>query len=138
MLVFHFMGDHAAGQYGASADLVRQIILIPAVSIASATIPLAVRAYATGGAGEARPHLEFSLEILLAAVLPAVAGVALTSSYIAGVILGSEFRETRWPRKSSISARKFKRHRKGASSAPKTSGRRMTWGRSNRYRRFAA
>jgi O-antigen/teichoic acid export membrane protein len=69
MLVFHFMGDHAAGQYGASADLVRQIILIPAVSIASATIPLA-------------------------AVLPAVAGVALTSSYIAGVILGSEFRET--------------------------------------------
>jgi O-antigen/teichoic acid export membrane protein len=94
MLVFHFMGDHAAGQYGASADLVRQIILIPAVSIASATIPLAVRAYATGGAGEARPHLEFSLEILLAAVLPAVAGVALTSSYIAGVILGSEFRET--------------------------------------------
>jgi O-antigen/teichoic acid export membrane protein len=94
MLVFHFMGDHAAGQYGASADLVRQIILIPAVSIASATIPLAVRAYATGGAGEARPHLEFSLEILLAAVLPAVAGVALTSNYIAGVILGSEFRET--------------------------------------------
>ena len=94
MLVFHFMGDHAAGQYGASADLVRQIILIPAVSIASATIPLAVRAYATGGAHEARPHLEFSLEILLAAVLPAVAGVALTSSYIAGVILGSEFRET--------------------------------------------
>jgi hypothetical protein len=53
-----------------------------------------VRAYATGGASEARPHLEFSLEILLAAVLPAVAGVALTSSYIAGVILGSEFRET--------------------------------------------
>ena len=94
MLVFHFMGDHAAGQYGASADLVRQIILIPAVSIASATIPLAVRAYATGGAAEARPHLEFSLEILLAAVLPAVVGVALTSSYIAGVILGSEFRET--------------------------------------------
>ena len=94
MLVFHFMGDHAAGQYGASADLVRQIILIPAVSIASATIPLAVRAYATGGAAEARPHLEFSLEILLAAVFPAVAGVALTSNYIAGVILGSEFRET--------------------------------------------
>lgn len=27
MLVFHLMGDSAAGQYGASADLVRQIIL---------------------------------------------------------------------------------------------------------------
>jgi O-antigen/teichoic acid export membrane protein len=53
-----------------------------------------VRAYANGGAGEARPHLEFSLEILLAAVLPAVVGVAQTSSYIAGVILGPEFRDT--------------------------------------------
>jgi O-antigen/teichoic acid export membrane protein len=94
MLVFHFMGDQAAGQYGAAADLVRQIILIPAVSIASATMPLAVRAFAAGGARQARPHLEFSLEILLAAVLPAVAGVALTSNYIAAVVLGSEFRET--------------------------------------------
>jgi O-antigen/teichoic acid export membrane protein len=94
MLVFHLMGDSAAGHYGAAADLVRQIILIPAVSIASATIPLAVRAYAEGGAQSARPHLELSFEILLAAVLPAVAGVAMTTSYIAGVVLGSEFRET--------------------------------------------
>jgi O-antigen/teichoic acid export membrane protein len=94
MLVFHLMGDNAAGHYGASADLVRQIILIPAVSIASATIPLAVRAFAEGGASNARPHLEFSFEILLAALLPVVVGVAMTSKYIAGVILGAEFRET--------------------------------------------
>lgn len=44
LLVFHFMGDAAAGQYGASADLVRQIILLPAASIASAAVPLAIRA----------------------------------------------------------------------------------------------
>jgi O-antigen/teichoic acid export membrane protein len=94
MLVFHLMGDNAAGHYGASADLVRQIILIPATSIASATIPLAVRAFARGGTRDARPHLEFSFELLLAAVLPAVVGVAFTSSYIAGVVLGSNFRET--------------------------------------------
>jgi len=94
MLVFHFMGDHAAGDYGASADLVRQIILIPAVSIASATIPLAVRTNTIGGPQEARAHLEFSFEILLGAILPAVAGVALISEYIAGIILGVEFRET--------------------------------------------
>jgi O-antigen/teichoic acid export membrane protein len=94
MLVFHLMGDNAAGHYGAAADLVRQIILIPAVSIGSATIPLAVRAYAEGGARGARPHLEFGFELLLAAIFPAVVGVALTSSYIAGVVLGSDFRET--------------------------------------------
>jgi O-antigen/teichoic acid export membrane protein len=94
MLVFYLMGDSAAGHYGASADLVRQIILIPATSIASATIPLAIRAFADGGARDARPHLEFSFEILLAAVLPAVVGVAFTSSYIAGIVLGSDYRET--------------------------------------------
>lgn len=94
MLVFHFMGDAAAGQYGASADLVRQIILIPATSIASATIPLAVRAFAGGGIQSARQHLEASLEILLAVILPAVVGFALTSNFVAGIILGSEYRET--------------------------------------------
>jgi O-antigen/teichoic acid export membrane protein len=94
MLVFHLMGDSAAGHYGASADLVRQIILIPAVSIASATIPLAVRAFASGGEQDARSHLEFSFEILLAVILPAVVGFALTSNFIANIILGSEYRET--------------------------------------------
>ncbi len=94
MLVFHFLGDSAAGQYGASADLARQIILIPATSIASATIPLAVRAFANGGEHDTRQHLELSFEILLAIVLPAVVGFALTSNFVAGIILGSEFRET--------------------------------------------
>src|SRR5262249_2251978 len=57
LLVFHFMGDAAAGQYGASADLVRQIILLPAASIASAVVPLAIRAYANGGEDDARGHM---------------------------------------------------------------------------------
>jgi O-antigen/teichoic acid export membrane protein len=94
MLVFHLMGDAAAGQYGASADLVRQIILIPATSIASATIPLAVRAFANDGIPTARRHLEAGLEILLAAILPAVVGFSLTSNFVANIILGSEYRET--------------------------------------------
>jgi O-antigen/teichoic acid export membrane protein len=94
LMVFHFMGDAAAGQYGASADLVRQIILLPAASIASAAVPLAIRAYANGGEDAARPHMETSLEILLAALLPAVVGFALTSNFVAYIILGPEYRET--------------------------------------------
>ncbi|WJR79506.1 oligosaccharide flippase family protein [Bradyrhizobium sp. NP1] len=94
MLVFHLMGDAAAGHYGASADLVRQIILIPSTSIASATIPLAVRAFARGGIEDTRRHLETSFEILLAAILPAVVGFALTANFVADIVLGSEFRET--------------------------------------------
>jgi O-antigen/teichoic acid export membrane protein len=94
MLVFHLLGDAAAGHYGASADLVRQIILIPATSIASATIPLAVRAFASDGAASARRHLESGFEILLAALLPAVVGFAMTSNFVAGIILGPEYTET--------------------------------------------
>ena len=94
MLVFYLMGDAAAGHYGASADLVRQIILILATSIAAATIPLAVRAFASGGEREARRHLELSFEILLAVIIPAVVGFALTSNFVANIILGSEYRET--------------------------------------------
>lgn len=94
MLVFHLMGDAAAGHYGASADLVRQIILIPATSIASATIPLAVRAFASDGAQSARRHMETSFEILLAALLPAVVGFAITSNFVASIILGPEYTET--------------------------------------------
>jgi O-antigen/teichoic acid export membrane protein len=94
MLVFHLMGDSAAGQYGASADLVRQIILIPATSIAAATIPLAVRAFASGGEASARQHLELSFEILLAVIFPAVVGFALTSNFVAAIVLGAQYRET--------------------------------------------
>jgi O-antigen/teichoic acid export membrane protein len=94
MLVFHLMGDSAAGQYGASADLVRQIILIPATSIAAATIPLAVRAFASGGEASARQHLELSFEILLAVIFPAVVGFALTSNFVVAIVLGAQYRET--------------------------------------------
>ena len=94
MLVFHLMGDSAAGQYGASADLVRQIILIPATSIAAATIPLAVRAFASGGEASARQHLELSFEILLAVIFPAMVGFALTSNFVAAIVLGAQYRET--------------------------------------------
>jgi O-antigen/teichoic acid export membrane protein len=94
LMVFHFMGDAAAGQYGASADLVRQIILLPAASIASAAVPLAIRAYANGGEEAARPHMEASLEILLAALMPAVVGFALTGNFVAYIILGPDYRET--------------------------------------------
>jgi O-antigen/teichoic acid export membrane protein len=94
MLVFHLMGDSAAGQYGASADLARQIILIPATSIAAATIPLAVRAFASGGEASARRHLELSFEILLAVIFPAVVGFALTSNFVVAIVLGAQYRET--------------------------------------------
>lgn len=94
LMVYHQMGDFAAGQYGASADLVRQIILIPAASIAAAIFPLTIRGLAAGGAAAARAQLETGFEILLAILLPAVVGLAFATPYVAAIVLGEQFRAT--------------------------------------------
>ncbi len=94
LVVAHVLGESAAGQYGAAADLTRQLILIPAASVAAAAVPLAVRALALNGPAAARQHLAESFELLAAIVAPAVLGVALTSDNIADLILGPQFRDT--------------------------------------------
>jgi O-antigen/teichoic acid export membrane protein len=94
LIVAGVLGEAAAGQYGAAADLVRQIILVPATSVASAALPLAVAAFAQGGIIAARPHLERSAELLFAVLLPATVGLALISGDVANLILGPDFRAT--------------------------------------------
>jgi O-antigen/teichoic acid export membrane protein len=94
LLVAAFLGDAAAGVYGAAADLVRQIILFPALSVASAVVPLAIRALAEEGPAAADIHLTRSGELLLAVVMPAVVGLAIVAPHFAALILGPEFRDT--------------------------------------------
>lgn len=96
-LLAGLVGVAAAGQFGASFDLVRQALIIPAISIASAFVPMTVRLLATRGQEEARAHLGKCLELLLAITLPACVGFALVSPQIADLVLGPQFRETaRW------------------------------------------
>lgn len=94
LLVAYLLGDAAAGVYGASADLVRQIILFPALSVGSAVVPLAIRALAEEGPAAADAHLTRSGELLLAVVMPAVIGLAIVAPHFAALVLGPEFRET--------------------------------------------
>ena len=93
-LLANFSGAAAAGDYGASFDLVRQALIIPAVSVASAFVPMTVRIFTARGAEAARSHLEQCLEILLAVCLPACVGFALVSPQIADFALGPDFRRT--------------------------------------------
>jgi O-antigen/teichoic acid export membrane protein len=93
-LIASLIGTKAAGQFGASLDLVRQSLIIPAISIASAFVPIAVRLMATSGAEAARAHLSKCLELLLAITLPACIGFAIVSPQIANLVLGPDFRET--------------------------------------------
>lgn len=94
LLVAYQLGDAAAGQYGAAADLVRQIMRFPVQSVGSAIFPLAVRFLATEGETLVRRHLEASSELLLAIVLPAAIGLAIVSHHVATVVLGPAYRET--------------------------------------------
>ncbi len=91
-IIAHLIGPAAAGQYSAGADLVRQALIIPAISAAAAFCPLAVRIYANQGRDAARSHLEECFEFLLAMVLPASVGFAVVSTQIADVVFGPDFR----------------------------------------------
>jgi len=91
-IVAYVLGAQAAGQYGASVDLVRQALIIPAISASSAFVPIAVRLLASEGEAATRNHLEHCNELLLAITLPCCIGYALLASRIGHVVLGPEFR----------------------------------------------
>ncbi len=91
-LLANLAGVGAAGQFGASLDIVRQSLAIPAISIATAFVPMAVRLLASAGAPDARAHLAKYLEILLAATLPACVGLAIVAPQVADLVLGPSFR----------------------------------------------
>ncbi|WP_439574519.1 lipopolysaccharide biosynthesis protein [Phreatobacter sp.] len=94
LLVAWLLGDAAAGIYGVAADLVRQIILFPAMAVGSALAPLAIRALSEGGRAAADDHLTRSGELMLAVILPAVVGLAIIAPHLAELILGEAFRAT--------------------------------------------
>ena len=92
-MIANLIGETEAGRYVASLDLVRQTLMMPAISAAAAFFPLAVNIYANKGAGAVRSHLSECIELLFAIIIPACLGFALISSHIANVLLGAEFRE---------------------------------------------
>ena len=92
LLVVTLLGHEAAGHYGASADFVRQIILIPAISISAAAFPIAFRTFAQDGEEAAIKHLEKSAELFFATMIPAATGFAIVSDHIAAIVFGQEFR----------------------------------------------
>lgn len=82
-----------AGKYVAGLDLVRQTLMMPAMSAAAAFFPLAIQIRAKHGDIAVRAHLAECVELLLAITLPAALGFALISGHIANVVLGPDFRE---------------------------------------------
>jgi O-antigen/teichoic acid export membrane protein len=87
------VGAADAGKYVAGLDLVRQTLMMPAMSVAAAFFPMAVQIHPRQGDDAVRSHLSECVELLLAVTLPAALGFAALSTHIANVVLGAEFRE---------------------------------------------
>ena len=92
-MIANLVGATDTGRYIAGLDLVRQTLMMPAMSAAAVFFPLAVQIHAAQGRAALRSHLAESFELLLSITLPACLGFALISNHIANVVLGSDFRE---------------------------------------------
>jgi O-antigen/teichoic acid export membrane protein len=92
-MIANLVGSAEAGKYIASLDLVRQTLMMPAMSAAAVFFPLAVQIYANQGRKAVRSHLGECVELLLSITLPACLGFAIVSPHVANVILGADFRQ---------------------------------------------
>jgi O-antigen/teichoic acid export membrane protein len=92
-MIANLVGAADAGKYVAGLDLVRQTLMMPAMSVAAAFFPLAVQIHANQGSRAVRSHLGECAELLLSITLPACLGFAVISSHVANVVLGADFRE---------------------------------------------
>jgi O-antigen/teichoic acid export membrane protein len=92
-IIANLVGAADAGKYVAGLDLVRQTLMMPAMSAAAAFFPLAVQIHAKQGNAAVRSHLAECVELLLSITLPACLGFAIISSHVANVVLGPDFRD---------------------------------------------
>jgi len=93
LVIASLVGAADAGKYVAALDLVRQTLMLPAMSAAAAFFPLAVRIHASKGDAAVRSHLAECAELLFGIVLPASLGLAMIAPHIANIILGVGFRD---------------------------------------------
>jgi O-antigen/teichoic acid export membrane protein len=93
LVIASLVGAADAGKYVAALDLVRQTLMLPAMSAAAAFFPLAVRIHASKGDAAVRSHLAECAELLLGIILPASLGLAMIAPHIANLVLGAGFRE---------------------------------------------
>ncbi|QWG17668.1 polysaccharide biosynthesis C-terminal domain-containing protein [Bradyrhizobium sediminis] len=91
-IIANLVGTADAGKYIAGLDLVRQTLMMPAISAAAAFFPLAVQIHASQGEAAVRSHLGECVELLLSITLPACLGFAVISAHVANVVLGVDFR----------------------------------------------
>ena len=91
-MIANLIGAADAGKYIAGLDLVRQTLMMPAISAAAAFFPMAVLIHANQGRSAVQAHLGECAELLFSITLPACLGFAIIAPHIANVVLGADFR----------------------------------------------
>ena len=91
-MIANLVGAADAGKYVAALDLVRQTLMMPAMSMAAAFFPMAVQIHARQGDAAVTSHLADCLELLAGVTLPACLGFALIAPHVANIVLGVDFR----------------------------------------------
>ncbi|MGY3530255.1 lipopolysaccharide biosynthesis protein [Bradyrhizobium sp. USDA 4452] len=91
-MIANLVGAADAGKYVAALDLVRQTLMMPAMSMAAAFFPMAVQIHARQGDAAVRTHLADCFELLAGVTLPACLGFALIAPHVANIVLGPAFR----------------------------------------------
>lgn len=91
-MIANLIGAADAGKYVAALDLVRQTLMMPAMSMAAAFFPMAVQIHARQNDAAVRTHLADCLELLAGVTLPACLGFALIAPHVANIVLGADFR----------------------------------------------
>jgi O-antigen/teichoic acid export membrane protein len=92
-MIANLIGPADAGKYVAALDLVRQTLMLPAMSTAAAFFPLAIQIRARQGDAAVRAHFAECAELLFGITLPAALGFAMIAWHVANVVLGADFRE---------------------------------------------
>ncbi|MEW5823430.1 MAG: oligosaccharide flippase family protein [Pseudomonadota bacterium] len=88
------VGVEATGRYVAGYDLAFQAMNLVAMVVFLAAWPRVVRAWEAGGEAAACGVMSAQYLLLLGGLLPLCAGFALMSAWLAGVMLGEEFRDS--------------------------------------------
>src|SRR6201994_1387069 len=86
-MIANLIGPADAGKYVAALDLVRQTLMLPAMSTAAAFFPLAVQIHTRQGDAAVRTHFAECAELLFGVTLPAALGFAMISWHVANVVL---------------------------------------------------
>lgn len=90
-MIGFFLGTKDVGLYSVSFNIAKHSIGLIFAAIMVAAYPLLLKEFESNGIEWARGQIKRNASIVLAVCLPATAGLAITSGYVAAVMLGKEY-----------------------------------------------